>query len=404
MSAPLAGVRVIEIAQEIQGPYAAQMLGDLGADVIKLELPEIGDLSRHMLARLITNREDTKLGEFSHYFLAMNKGKRSITVDLKSDGGKTVLARLLERADVLLTNYRPGVLDRLGFGYEELHTKHPRLIYACGTSWGPTGPWVTRPSRDTLAQAAGGLMTKNGLGDDPPLPCGALVADHSAALSLMSGVLAALYAREKTGVGQKVDASIYATVLALQPMEIAFTGMTDVEPRRAGRGHPFLHGVWGSFRTADGWICLAGVDAKRWDDFCRVMNIEDVREDPECADAAVRHYHGDKIQARLDQAFPARTTEAWMEALTAIDILVTPVEDFHGVLESEQARANGYVRTLSHPVIGKVDVVGNPITLSETPLVESEAPPELGQHTEELLLEAGFEWEEIEKLRSEGAL
>lgn len=404
MPGPLAGVKVVEIAQEIQGPYAGLFLADMGADVIKIEMRDIGDLSRYMLVRLIAGPE-AKNADFSHYFLAMNRGKRSITLDLKKPEAQEILFRLLDTADVLLSNYRPGVLDRLGFGYEDLSKRNPRLIYALGSSWGPNGPWVTRPSRDTLAQAAGGIMAKNGMPDDRPLPCGTLVADHSGALTLMAGILAALYAREKTGKGQKVDACIYGTVIALQPMEINFTSVSGgIETRRAGRGHQFLQGVWGAFRTKDGWICLAGVDDKRWPHFCRVMGIEHVLADPECSDNVIRNFRGVKIERVLDEVFPTKTTDEWMTLLNNVDILATPVQEYRDILNSEQALTNGYITEMEHPQIGKVRVVGNPITLSDTPLTTTTPPPELGQHSEEILLEAGFSWEDIAAFREKAVI
>ena len=403
MAGPLAGIRVIEIAQEIQGPYAALLLADLGADVVKIEFPGIGDLSRHMRIRLIAG-PDAKHPDFSHYFLAMNRGKRSVTLDLKQPGGKQALARLLDAADVLVSNHRPGVLDRLGFDYPSLAARNPRLVYASGSSWGPEGPWRTRPSRDTLAQAAGGLMAKTGAEGTPPQPCGALVADHAAAFALVTGILAALVARERNGRGQHVDASIYGSVLALQPMEIAFTAIAEREPARAGRGHQFLHGVWGAFRTQDGWLCLAGVDDKRWPAFCAALEIEHVQHDPECADVVKRNYHGTKIEALLDEVFPRRSTAEWMQRLAAADVLAAPVASYRDVLASEQALTNGYLRDVEHPELGRVRVVGNPLSFSETPITLERPPPELGQHTEEVLLEAGYAWEEIAKLRGAKAI
>jgi crotonobetainyl-CoA:carnitine CoA-transferase CaiB-like acyl-CoA transferase len=401
MPGPLDGICVVEVAQEIQGPYASLHLADLGADVIKVETPKIGDLSRHMKIKLIAG-EGAKNAEFSHYFLAMNRGKRSITLDLKHPGGKEVMWRLIDRADVLVTNYRPGVFDRLGFGWQALHARNPRLVFAQGSSWGPRGPWRTRPSRDTLAQAVGGLMAKTGPEDGPPHAAGALVADHSGALTLLSGILAALFARERTGKGQRVDVSIYGTVLALQPMELNFTSLSGIETPRAGRGHQFLHGVWGAFPTQDGHICLAGVDDKRWPDFCRVLGIEHLRDDP-AHENVTRNYHGHATAEVLDRIFPTRTTADWMERLTAIDVLAAPVASYQEVLASEQAVENGYLAEMNHPELGKIRVVGSPIGLSATPVTVCNPPPELGQHTEEILLDAGFSWEEVEALRGNGA-
>jgi crotonobetainyl-CoA:carnitine CoA-transferase CaiB-like acyl-CoA transferase len=403
MSRPLEGIKIVEIAQEIQGPFASLILADMGADVVKVENKETGDLSRWMLAALIGGLE-VKNAIVSHYFIAMNRGKRSITADLKKPGAIEMIRRMLKSYDVLVTNYRPGVLDRLGLGYDEARKINPRIVYAQGSSWGPKGPWVTRPSRDTLAQAASGLMAKTGMPSDPPLAAGMLVADHSGALSLANGVLAALFARERTGQGQKVDASIYGTMIAMQGMEIDYTSITGVEPERAGRGHQFLRGVWGAFPTIDGHICIAGVDEKRWPSFCRILGIQHLEKDPEYSDNVVRNFHGDKIQRVLDEVFPTKTSKQWLEELTGADILATEVVDYRTMLKSEQARVNGYLLELDHPVAGKVLVSGAPVTINSEVTTTAEPAPELGQHTEEVLLELGYSWEEISALRDSGAV
>ncbi|MFI5352576.1 MAG: CaiB/BaiF CoA transferase family protein [Candidatus Binatales bacterium] len=402
-SKPLDGIKVIEIAQEIQGPFASLFLADLGAEVVKVENRETGDLSRFMMAALIGG-PNVKNPQVSHYFIAMNRGKRSITLDLKKPGGVEVARRMAARYDVLLTNYRPGVLDRLGLGFEELHRLNPRLVYAQGSSWGAAGPWVTRPSRDTLAQAASGLMAKTGMPSDLPLPAGMLVGDHCGALSLAGGIMAALFARERTGRGQRVDASIYGTLIAMQSMEIDYTSISGQEPERAGRGHQFLHGVWGAFPTSDGHLCIAGIDDQRWPAFCRILGIQHLENDFEFSHNVIRNFHGDKIQAVLDEIFPRRTTAEWLAELIAADILATEVVDYRHVLASEQAHANGYLREMDHPAAGRVTVAGSPVSIDGEISHEAAPPPELGQHTEEVLLELGYSWEEIAALRDAQAI
>ena len=403
MAKPLEGIKVIEIGQEIQGPFAGLFLADQGADVVKVENKETGDLSRWMAASLIGG-PGVRNAAVSHYFIAMNRGKRSITADLKKPAAIEIVRRMVKAYDVLLTNYRPGVLDRLGLGYEEVRKLNPRIVYAQGSSWGPKGPWVMRPSRDTLAQAASGIMAKTGMPNDPPLAAGIFVADHTGALSLAGGILAALVARERTGTSQKVDVSIYGTMIAMQGMEINYTSITGQEPERAGRGHQFLHGVWGAFPTKDGHICIAGVDDKRWPAFCRIMGIEELEKDPEYGDNVTRNFHGEKIQSVLDLIFPKKTSKEWLAALNDADILATEVVDYRTMLQSEQARVNGYLKELDHPVAGKVLVTGTPVSINGEVETIAQMPPEHGANTEEILLELGYSWEEIGSLRESGAV
>ena len=403
MAKPLEGIKVIEIGQEIQGPFAGLFLADLGAEVVKVENKETGDLSRWMAASLIGG-PGVRNAAVSHYFIAMNRGKRSITADLKKPAAIEIVRRMVKAYDVLLTNYRPGVLDRLGLGYEEVRKLNPRIVYAQGSSWGPKGPWVMRPSRDTLAQAASGIMAKTGMPNDPPLAAGIFVADHTGALSLAGGILAALVARERTGKSQKVDVSIYGTMIAMQGMEINYTSITGQEPERAGRGHQFLHGVWGAFPTKDGHICIAGVDDKRWPAFCRIMGIEELEKDPEYGDNVTRNFHGEKIQSVLDLIFPKKTSKEWLAALNDADILATEVVDYRTMLQSEQARVNGYLKELDHPVAGKVLVTGTPVSINGEVETTAQMPPEHGANTEEVLLELGYSWEEIGSLRESGVV
>lgn len=402
MQKALEGVRVIEIAQEIQGPYAGLFLADFGADVIKIENRESGDLARRSTVSTLAG-PDAPHAEFHHYFFMLNRGKRSLTLDLKSEAGKAVLMRLLATADVVLTNFRPGVLDRLGFGYESLASKFPRLIYATASSWGPRGPWANRPSRDMLAQAASGLMAKTGLNDSPPLPAGMLVSDYSGAMSAFSGIATALYVREKTGRGQRVDVSMYGIMLALQAWEILTTSLTQKENRKAARGHQFLHGVWGAFRTSDGWIAIAGVEDDRWPRFCQIIGREDLTNDP-LFNREQRNFRGDNIEKILDEVMPTRTSAEWLKDLEGADVFVAPVAGYLDVLASEQALANNYIRWVEHRHEGRFRMVGCPIQLSETPAGHEVVEPGHGEQNHEILREIGFSDGEISDLIREGVV
>ena len=402
MSRPLEGIKVIEVGQEIQGPFAGLVLADLGADVIKIENKEGGDLSRSILAKLIGGA-GTRNGDLSHYFHAMNRGKRSITADLKNPQAVELIRRLAKVCDVIFTNYRIGVLDRLGIGFEELKKHNPRIIFAQGSSWGPRGPWVQRPSRDLLAQAASGIVAKGGRKTDPLMPAPFAVADQCGGLSLATGILAALFARERTGQAQKVDVSIYGTMIAMQTFEIGFVGFTGKEPERAGVGHQFLHGVWGAYRTRDGHIAIGTVDDKHWPAFCKIAGIQHLENDPKLAGLA-RLIPGDEMEKVLVEIFPKRTTAEWLAEFHDADILATEIVDYRAVLASEQARVNGYVVDVEHEYAGKIAATGAPISLNGEMRTSAPPAPELGQHTEEIMLEAGYSWDDIARVRDSGAV
>src|SRR5581483_10128119 len=247
---PLDGVRVLDLTMFVQGPQAAQLLADLGADVIKIELPGGGDPARGLVA--------SESDRCSPMFYALNRGKRSVTLDLRTAAGKAVLLRLARDADVLLSNFRPGTLERWGLGYEALATLNPRLIYATGSAFGSEGPDAEREGADLNGQAAGGLLSTLGEDGSFPSPVGAFIADHSASQNLASGVLAALYARERTGRGQRVDVSLLGGQIWAQATEFTHFLLTGQVPGRANRGHPLVAGVWRVFATADGFLTIAG--------------------------------------------------------------------------------------------------------------------------------------------------
>jgi crotonobetainyl-CoA:carnitine CoA-transferase CaiB-like acyl-CoA transferase len=245
-------------------------------------------------------------------------------------------------------------------------------------------------------------MSKTGL-SGPPIAAGAAIADSNGALALAASVLAALFVRERTGKGQKCGASIYGTVLAMQPLELSYTGATGRETPRAHRAHQLLHGVWGAFPTKNGHICIAGCDDGRWPRFCKILGLEHLENDPEC-DNNTRNFHGEKIERILDETFPKKTTEEWLELLNGADILATKVQNYTDIMASEQARVNGYITKIPHHELGEVSLAGNPITLEATPLNPTKPAPEWGQHTEEILLEVGYDWEKIAELREKKAV
>ena len=399
MTAALEGIRVVELGQEIQGPYATLFLADLGADVIKVENRLDGDLARQMTVGRIA-QEDCEHGDFGQFFYLLNRGKRSLTLDLKKDAGKEVLLRLLRDADVLLTNFRPGVLERLGFGYNQLSEKFPRLIHATASSWGPVGPWARRPSRDMLAQAASGVMSHTGMEGEPPQPAGVVMADYAGAIMAAMGVLAALQARNHTGRGQKVDTSMYGTMLAFQPWEIIQASLTGKENRRAGRGHQFLDGAWGAFKTSDGWLALAGIEDTRWPAFCEIIGRPELEQDP-AFDKDSRNFAGQRIHELLDAVFAENTTEYWLDKLLAADVFAGEIAGYLDVLESEQAISNNYIREVEHPEVGRFMMVGPPIALSDTPLAEAAPAPSLGGDAEAILAELGFDATAIQALRDD---
>jgi crotonobetainyl-CoA:carnitine CoA-transferase CaiB-like acyl-CoA transferase len=387
-------VRVLDLSIIVQGPQAGQMLADLGADVIKVELPGRGDTARSIPIGPNDRR--------SAFFYALNRGKRSVTLDLRTEAGRSVLRRLATTADVLLSNFRPGTLDGWGLGYEALAAINPRLIYATGSTFGPVGPDAEREGADITGQAAGGIISTNGEDGDFPTPVGAVIADHSAAQNLTTGVLAALYARERTGRGQRVDVSLLGGQVWAQASELTHFLLSGRQPGRANRGHGMLGGVWRVFATADGHLVIAGAGGALWPGFCRALGRPDLIDDPRFAGRMEPPYREELTQI-LAAAFLSRTTAEWCDRLRAEGQRFAPVQDYARLAADPQVWANGYLVEVEHPQWGRITAVGNPVRFSETPARPSGIAPELGQHTEEVLLEAGYTWEEIAALRGEGA-
>lgn len=403
MTGPLHGIRVVELAVEIQGPYAGLTLSEMGADVIKVENRVGGDTSRSVpLSKMVADPPADR-ADFQHYFYVFNRGKRSVALDLKSAAGREVLLRLLDGADVLLSNFRIGVLDRLGFGWEALHARFPRLIYGVASGWGLRGPRTHHPSRDMLAQAASGLMAKTGHDPDPPLPAGTNIADYAGAHMLVTAVLAALVQRGRTGEGQRVDVSLYGTMLAHHGWELFQAALTGREPHRAGHAHPHMEGAWGGFRTADGWLVLSSVGDPVWPRFCEIIGRPDLAADPQWT-GRTRNVHGAAFRALIEDAFTGRTTAAWMDELGPAGVLATPAASYLDVLDDAQAIESGYVRTLDHAALGPLKLVGSPIEFSAAAPREAADAPALGADTDAVLAGLGYAPDAIARLRADGII
>ncbi len=389
----LDGVKVLEAGLLVQGPQAAATLGDWGADVVKVELPGFGDQSRWLPVEEGDHR--------SAYFIACNRGKRSVTVDLRTPAGRDVFLRLSKTADVVITNFKPGTMEGWGLGYEDLAAINPRIVYATGSTFGPVGPDAQREGADLSGQAAGGIISTTGVDGGEPTPIGAAIADHVASQNLVGGILAALIARARTGRGQRVDTSLVGGQIWAQASEYTAFLLTDRVPRRANRGNSMIPGLYGMFRTADGWLAIVGVIGPARAAFYQEIGA------PELADRFAQTLYSEADKAELfpliDRALSGKSTSEWCQLLRRVGIRHAPVRDYSEVVLDPGVWDNGYLARVPGPS-GEVTVVGSPVRFSDTPAQPGASAPELGQNTEEVLLEAGFSWDDIARLSDEGAI
>lgn len=396
-SRPLAGIRVLDLSVFQQGTYASAMLADMGADVVKIEGPRTPDPGR------AGGAGDAPNG-LSPYFQHLNRNKRAICLDLKSVAGRDTFLTLIESADIFHNNMRPGVLDRLDLSYDVLRERNRRIIVSNATGWGNEGPDAVAQvgSMDVLAQARGGIMSVTGTPESGPLAVGVPFADHVGAIISAFGMMAALMERERSGEGQVVDTSLYGSQLCIQGLNItgAMWGMTPRSLLSDEDRPPH----WSRYLCADGQYLLVGggQPAKWWGEFCETMGA------PELADGdAPAHIRSDlnrKRRARLQEIFLTRPRGAWLDLLRP-RFFVQPVAGYQEIARDPQAWANGYLTEMPNPLAAgeTVPTVGPPVRLSRTPAAIVTAAPEFGQHTEEVLLEAGFDWDQIGELRNAGA-
>ncbi len=405
MPMPLEGIRVLDWTIWQQGPICSAMLGDLGAEVIKLEQRGSGDPGRYLAAAGGASGSGERP---NWYFEANNRNKKSLTLDLKRPEGVAVVHDLVRRSDVFVQNFRFGVADRLGIGYEALREINPKLIYASATGYGPEGPERTEPSFDHLGLARSGIMNAVGEPDMPPLGISGGIADQMGGVMLAYGILAALMARERHGVGQAVDASHLGSMMWLQGLSLGMLCMAGIPMPRSFRARSF-NPLWNHYRCSDDqWLALAMLQPDRyWADFARAVDRPELVTDERFADMAARSRHAAEAVAILDEAFATAPRDEWIRRLREApgDFIFTIVNSVDDLPNDPQVQANDYLVEVDHPQHGPTPMVGVPVRLRETPGRIREVAPELGQHTEEVLMDVlGYEWGRISELREKEIL
>jgi CoA:oxalate CoA-transferase len=396
MQKPLAGVRVLDLTRVLAGPYCTMMLSDLGAEIIKVEIPVTGDDSR-------------TFGPFKNgkslYFLNVNRGKKSVAINLKTGAGKKLLRDFAKKCDVLVENFRPGTMEKLGLGWDVLQKDNPALIYAAVSGFGHTGPDSLRPAYDILVQAMGGVMSITGWPDSPPTRVGLSMGDITAAIFTSTGIVTALYQREKTGKGQKVDVSMLDCQLAILENALVRYQVEGKPPAPLGTRHPTIT-PFQAFEASDAWFVVAVGNDALWNTFCAAVKRPDLSADPRYASNGHRTMNISGLEAELGKMFAVKPMKEWLALLEAAGVPCAPVNTIDKVLEDRQLKARNMFVTVDDPVAGKIIIPGNPIKMESIPeCPDRPRAPEIGEHTDKLLSSLlGLGDEEIERLKSEGVL
>ena len=395
MAGPLDGIKVLDLTRVLAGPYTTMILSDLGAEVIKIEQPGVGDESR--------NFGPFKNG-FSLYFMSVNRGKRSITLDLKSERGKTIFKQLVKQSDILVENFRPGTMKKLGLDYGTLAAEQPSLIYAACSGFGQTGPLAKQGAYDMIIQGMGGIISITGEPDGPPVRVGTSISDITAALFTTIGILSALHHRNQTGKGQLVDVAMLDSLVAVLENAIVRYFATDEVPQPLGSRHPAIT-PFEAFKSADGHIIIAIGNNTLWAKFCEHADREDLIFDPRFKTNAERTANHSELFPILSEIMRQRTTDEWIEALKKIGVPCGPINTIDKVVNHPQIKAREMITQVMHQVTGVVEVPGVPIKLSETPGDVDTPAPSLGEHTVEILTDVlKMSFEEVEELRQEGII
>ncbi len=393
MPAPLEGIKIVDFTRYQNGPHATAMLADMGADVLKVEMPGNGDPGRQL---------GVGPDGFCSYFEGLNRGKRSMTLDLRAEGALELVHKLVAEADVLTENFRPGYLDSIGMGYEAMRKINPQLIYATNSGFGPNGEWATRGSFDVVAQGMSGAMVALGGGPgERPITAPWGLADQTGSIVFAYGIVTALFARAQHGVGQKIDVSQLGAMMSLQVLSLQAFLHNGMQHRlKPGRS---FSATFSWYQASDGeWFTMGLLDPKSWPSLCAALERPDLLTDDRTVDPFARRDSEEWLRNELEQVFLTRTRDEWIERLVAGRIPCGPVYDYQQVADDKHFWINGYLQEVPHANFENHRVVGIPVQFSETATKVQTAAPELGQNTEQVLLDLGYDWSDIERFHDAG--
>jgi len=400
---PIQGIRVVDISRALAGPFCTMMLGDLGADVIKVERPGRGDESRSWGPPFVGAATEAYPGE-STYYLAANRSKRSLTLNLKDPAGQQIIKQLAEVSDVLVENFLTGSLDRMGLGYEQLHKLNPRLVYCSISGYGRTGPYADKGGYDFILQAEGGIMGITGPVEGPPYRVGVSLIDITTGMFASTAILAALRARDITGEGQLLDLSLLNSSAAILANVASNYLVGGVEPKRMGNAH-FNIAPYEVFRARDRWITLGALNQRQWENLCNTVERPQIIADPLFATNQDRVANREALAEVLNEAFSARDASEWVEKLHGVGIPSGVINSVADVFNHPQAEARELKIELDHPTAGRIGFPGYPYKFSETPAEAHRPPPLLGEHNEEILVELlDYSPEAVQELREQGTI